>query len=201
MSNGTPLTTADGTFTHLIGNRCVLRPVIPDDIGLLYRWETGSPLAFRWRLAGQHLSPQAYAESIWSGVLAQFIIVANSHPIGIATGYGADFRHQFCYLAMARFDEHEERTNIGAAHLSVEAFTLLLNYLFNGWDFRKIYMDVPGYNLDQFSSLIGRLCTEEACLIAHLYLGGRYWNLHTLAITRETWNEFRTKHWNSLRLH
>jgi hypothetical protein len=182
------------TDARLRGKSCYLQPITIDDVPLLYRWETGSTPAFRWRLAGQHLNPQAYAESIWDGVLATFLIrVPTGDPVGVATAYSADFRNGHCYAALGRFDDDADRSPLRAAYASVEAFTLLIDYLFIGWNFRKIYLEVAEYNLPQFASLIGKACVVDGVLTDHVYLSDRYWSLTVLAISRPMWAEFRSR--------
>ncbi len=179
----------------LNGKSCSLRPITVDDLPLLYGWEAGTSFAFRWRLAGQHMNPQAYAESIWDGVLATFIIrVPTGEEIGIATAYSADFRNGHCYAALGRFDNDSEHSPVKAALASVEAFTLLVDYLFAGWNFRKIYLEVAEYNLSQFSSLIGRACVVDGTLTDHIYLANQFWSLSVLSITKPMWLEFRSRH-------
>jgi hypothetical protein len=144
-------------------------------------------LAFRWRLGGEHPSPFAYGESLWSGVLASFLAIdRGGSPIGIFTAYNADMRHRFVYAAAALLaNAPSNRFRHGAAAL--EGLSLLLEYCFAGWDFRKVYLEVGEYNLPQFESVIGRFATEEGRLRSHLFLDWNWWDLVTLAVWRDVW--------------
>jgi RimJ/RimL family protein N-acetyltransferase len=79
-----------------------------------------------------------------------------------------------------------------AARYSFEAFGLAIEYLFKGWPFRKIYLEVADYNLNQFGSILRRFAREEGRLRDHLYLDRRWWDLVLIAIWRDDW-EMRTK--------
>jgi hypothetical protein len=68
-------------------------------------------------------------------------------------------------------------------------FALFLNYVFSCFDFRKLYMELPEFNYDQFASGEGRYFELEARLRDHSFFGGRYWDELVLAIYQDKWQE------------
>lgn len=172
----------------LAGKSISLRPVLPADVEFLYEQEVSSQLAFRWRLGGEHPNPYHYGESLWSGVLASFIAVSSEADdrVGVFTAYNADFRNRHAYLAGALFPAGPNGA-FRRAFVAVEAMSLLIEYCFRGWDFRKLYLEVGEYNLPQFESMIGRVAVEEARLASHIFFDWNWWDLVTLAIWRDTW--------------
>lgn len=63
----------------------------------------------------------------------------------------------------------------------VEGTVLFIRYVFNEWPFRKLYVEVPAFNLPQFRSARS-LLVEEACFHDHEYHEGKWWHLHIFAI-------------------
>lgn len=70
---------------------------------------------------------------------------------------------------------------------------LLIEHLFRGWPFRKLYFECPEYNLEQFASAVPKILTEEARFREYVYYNERYWDLLMLSLTRETWKLQREK--------
>lgn len=175
----------------LEGDSVVLRPLLPDDVEYLYAEEISSRLAFRWRLGGLHPNPSAYGESLWSGVLASFIGVDPQHTerrCGIFTAYSADLRNEHAYLAAALLSEAGDN-DFARARMAIEGVSRLIEYCFTGWTFRKLYFEVAEFNLPQFQSIIGRVAREEARLTSHIFYDWNWWDLVTLAIWRDDWED------------
>ncbi len=72
---------------------------------------------------------------------------------------------------------------------ALEGTVLFLNHVFRTWPFRKLYLETPQYNLDQFASGSGRLLEEESRLRDHWYYDGQYWDHVVLSRWRERWDE------------
>ncbi len=132
-------------------------------------------------------SPEQWGASLWNGVLTQCLVIDPQAKewVGIASCYNADQRHGHAYLAAAKFNMAD------ASRRMLEGVVLFIDYVLSTWQFRKLYMDVPAFNLDQIGSGIGRLLEEEGRLKDHLWLNGQFWDLHLLAITRGRWEERR----------
>jgi RimJ/RimL family protein N-acetyltransferase len=136
-----------------------------------------------WRCRGTTPSPEAWAQGISAGVLAQFLVVRRSDgvPIGVVTCYRADFENQHAYLAAAKFTRDERATHL------LEGTILFIDYVLRCWNFRKLYLEVNGFNLPQLQSGIGRLLKEEGRLVAHVFFDGRYWDQHLVSLWRADW--------------
>lgn len=174
----------------LAGRYVRLRAIEASDYGDLRRAETASELAFRWRLAGQSIPPEQYPSSLWNGVLAAFIYesITPSPGYGIINAYGADPRHGFAYVAAGALRSFGG--SLRSAVCSCEAIALFIDYLFAGWNLRKLYFDVAEFNAPQFASFLDR-CEREAALSRHLYLDGRFWDLYSFALWRDQWPSLR----------
>jgi len=115
-----------------------------------------------------------------AGVFTQFLICEKSQgtEVGAAVAYGADLKDGYVYMATALVPSV---ANSGAG---IEAVALFAAHLFYVYTFRKIYFEVPSYNLRQFGSTVGKLLKEEGKLVDHTYYHGRYWDRHILALYR-----------------
>ena len=169
----------------LRGRHVHLRIVVPDDYTYLQLVETSGELAPRWRLRGSTPSPQDWVQGSWSGVLAQFMIVANRDQtrVGLVTAFQANFQDGHARLAATRFDPHSR------SPLMVLGFGLFVEYVFRCWNLRKLYLDVPEYNYAQLASARDRIFTLEGRLRDHYYFDGQYWDQLLLAIYREMWRD------------
>jgi hypothetical protein len=166
-----------------------LRPMRPSDYEFVQSAELSGPLAVRWRFHGGTPSPEEWAQRTFAGVLAQYLVFTGPAlpPEGVVTAYGAQFEHGHVKLAAARFgaDERSPAMVLGIA--------LLLRHLFTCWPLRKVYLDVPEYNLDQFASAIGRYFVEEGRLRDHWFYDGQHWDEVKLALYRDRWEEARAR--------
>jgi RimJ/RimL family protein N-acetyltransferase len=137
-------------------------------------------LNYLWRFRGGTPSFNQFVQSLEAGVLCQFVVTArdNNTPVGLVVAYNADLRNRFCYVA-ACLSPHLILSGVG-----VEAVLLVMRYVFHCWEFRKIYIEAPDLNFDQYrgGESLG-LFTEEGRLRDHTYMGGRYWDMHILALT------------------
>jgi hypothetical protein len=118
-------------------------------------------------------------------------VLDNSTPdevLGIVVGYDADFRNGHAKVGAARFTD-------GTAHSLqfVRGAFLFFEYLFRGFPFRKLYLEVPEYNLAQFASGLDSLFELEGSLRAHTWFDDRYWDLHFLALSRDRWRTESTR--------
>ena len=173
-----------GRFTELV-------PLAPEHLGRLRSLELEAESVFRWRHGGAHPSPDEYYSSAWSDILCSFLVFNTSDrskPRGIVTAYHADLRNGHCRIAASRLGE------VRRYSLTVSrGVFLLFDYVFRGWNFHKLYLEVPEYNLGQFSSSLESLFVKEAVLTDYCYLDGRYWDLAFLSLTREHWLSERSK--------
>jgi acyl carrier protein len=157
-----------------------LKPIDPSDYALLQMLETVGDPAPRWRHRGVTPSPDQWAQTLWSGVLVQFMVVGaqGNKPIGRVLIYQPNFQDRYAYFAAMRFETRDR------SPLMVFGISVFLRYVFSYWPFDKLYMEVPEYNLDQFASGLGRFFQIEGRLRRHLRMGGRAWDQLILALYR-----------------
>ncbi len=169
----------------LRGDRITLMPILPAHYEQLYQMELSNQMAQRWRHKGATPSYEMFVQTLWGGILTQYLVVANdtSRIVGMVSAYNANFKDDYAWLAVAKFDPGDQSLMIlhGAAQF--------IDYLFGTWAFRKLYAESPEYSYQQFRSGLGVLFEEEGCLRDHEYLRGRYWDLHHLSVYRERWEK------------
>lgn len=170
-------------FPPLFGRHVMLRPVTPDDYGMLQMLESAGEIGARWRYRGQTMSPEQWVGSLWSGVLAQFLVIpkGGTMPLGLVRLYRASFQDGHAYLGAVRFDLSSPSA------LMMRGIALAINYAFGCWSFRKLYMESPAYNVPQFASGIGRFFEIEGCMKDHFEYGGELWDMIILTIDRDDW--------------
>jgi RimJ/RimL family protein N-acetyltransferase len=167
------------------GRSVRLAAVEPRHIDFLYALAIDERVGFRWILAGQVPRREAFEQQLWSGVLAQFIVCKSDsdEPVGVAVAYNADINHGFAYVAAAMIPE---AVGSGAG---IEAVDLFVAYLFRCFTLRKLYFEIPEFNLRQLSTLIGALFHREGQLKDHTFYDGRYWDRFILALYREEYEQ------------
>jgi RimJ/RimL family protein N-acetyltransferase len=118
--------------------------------------------------------------------LVQFVVLSTStlEPIGIARAYKAQIPNGIAFAEVAVLPELRH-TGIGT-----ESGLLLCRYLFATWNLRKLYVEVPEYELASVRNHIGTLLVEEGRLGEHLYHENRRWDLCIFAIYRSSFGTF-----------
>jgi RimJ/RimL family protein N-acetyltransferase len=138
----------------------------------------------RYRLRGLTPSPESFVRYLWDHVLAQFIVETRAgRPIGVVSSFEPDFRNRFVHIAACSVAEYE------ATGLVIEGVALLVSYLFETFDFRKVYAESLEANFAQFALGEGRLFEVEGRLKQHEYVHGRYEDCVQLAVFREAWRQ------------
>lgn len=106
-------------------------------------------------------------------------------PVGAIVGYDADRVSGHCKIAMLRLgDDYVASTSSG---LMIDGFFAFGQYLFDHFNFRKLYIEVPEYNMSLFSEGIDNFMAEEGRFKDHYNFGDRWWDCFVLAIYRTTW--------------
>lgn len=171
----------------LSGRRVRLRAVNSSDYELLRRVELAPHLLQRWRNRGATPAMTDWMRTVEQTTLAQFLVVDDRDGtekwVGLVSVYNPDFQHDLAYLAATKLSDTDASTKM------IEGTVLFLQHVFRTWPFRKLYLETPQYNLDQFASGSGRLLEEEARLRDHWYYDGQYWDHVVLSIWRSTWDE------------
>ena len=177
-----PVTAAVGPVPRT-GHSVVLSPV-DQSIEFLYRLAIDERVGWRWRFTGAVPPRSVFEQSLWNGVLTQFVVVerARGVPIGCVMAYNAEMNHGIVYVAAALVEE------AAGSGVGVEAVDLFCGHLFACYRLRKLYFEVPDYNLGQFASSLDWLLRAEGCLRQHTYYDGRLWDRHMLALYKEDYD-------------
>lgn len=171
----------------LNGKHVTLRIPQPSDYQALREAELSDQLLSRWRYRGAVPSPKQWEVNFWAGVVAQYLIVEtkaqdnHSTPLGLVSLYNANFQHGTAYLSAASF------TTGSGAPMVLLGVAMFIDYVFDSFDMRKLYMETSEYNLQQFKSGVGSYFTIEGRLKNHSFVQGQYNDEYILAISKKEW--------------
>lgn len=144
-------------------------------------------VTFLWRFRGATPPPEQFPSMLWNGVLCQFIICqrTNGMPLGSISAYNADIKSGFVYLSLIVAPE------VVGTPVAYDSVILFLNYLFQGWNFRKIYGETSERHAEHLfrSALYKDAVVVEGRLRAHEFAAGKYWDSLIVALYRDDWEE------------
>lgn len=166
-----------------VSRRIHFRPLVPQDLDLLYHEATSFEGGYRWRYRGATPSPADFKRALFDGVLAQYMAVraTSGEPVGLTVAYNANHANGFAYIAALSLERWR------GTGLMMEGVSLFVTHVLSTWQFRKLYVEVPAYNVGSFGSAIGSVLHQEGTLRHHEYHAGQYWDLLLLAIYRADW--------------
>jgi RimJ/RimL family protein N-acetyltransferase len=172
------------TVPVLTGDHVRLRAVNQGDYLFLIDLQTAPENLLRWRYRGTTQSPEQILQSLWQGVLAQFLIVGvdTGEPIGLVVCYNPEFRYGYAFLAMIVAPQYE------MTGWTFEAMALFITYLFETFGFYKLYFEMIEFNYRNLVSGEGSIFHLEGCLQNHEQHLGHRWHLYTLAIYHDEWH-------------
>jgi len=164
------------------GTHVYLRPVAPEDYAALRMADLSPQLGMRWRFRGTTPTFEEWVQRS-QGTLAQFLVItsAKHQAIGIVVAYGHSFQDQHVYVAIASLQP------AARSPLLMLGSAMFIQYVFRVWNFRKMYFELPAYNLSQFAYAERHLLVQEARLREHVYYDGKFWDKVILALYRTTW--------------
>lgn len=172
------------------GRYVTLRTPRNEDLGFLYELATDPEVGPRWRFRGAIPREANFANRLWEGVLAQFVIegARSGEAIGLVSAYGANL---VSGTANAGVVLAPWRTGKG---YGIEAFILFAEYLFGTYRLRKLYLESPEFNMGQFKAALGRYLHIEGCLKAHEYYAGQLFDSYILTVYPEDLQAFKVAH-------
>jgi len=179
------------TFESVREGRYVrLRPVRDLDRPFLYSLMTDKSVGVRWRFRGALPRPESFDRLLWEGILAQYVIEGRESGVtkGLVASWSANLNAGIANLGVLLAPEYMSHGT------GIEAGILFARYLFDTWSLRKLYLEAPEFNCDQFGSAIGNYLHVEGILRDHDYYGGRYWDSYILAFYRADLERFETEH-------
>ena len=167
---------------HTSVRLCPLTPDRCDIISTLFLdGETASRTLFR----GSRLTapPPRSLDDVWAGVHEYYAIElqGDGTQIGVVSSYAADFRSGHVRV-MGMTLERWHRTGLGLIGIGGHVHRLLTRE-----PFRKVYFDVPEYNVPTMRRLAGALFKLEASLPDSFFLDGRLWDRQLYIVSREAY--------------
>jgi len=162
-----------------------LRPVTSADVDHLYLATQQPDASHRGWLHGRTCSPSEFRSMLFdSAVLAQYVVVdaATGESAGLVTSHDANLVSGTCTVATQRIDDGP--TSRPAGELVLEGTMLFIQYLFDHFQLRKVYLEVPEYDAEPITADPGSVLEEEGRFRDHYYWGDRYWDLITYAVYR-----------------
>lgn len=162
-----------------------LRPIQAADMQELYASALDPRWSFKWRFRGLTPSFQEFSNALYAGSLCQFVVerLSDRRALGLVSCYNARHDAGFAYIAFTRTAPPGNKPNSEM----MEAGYLLISFVFQNWDFRKLYAEVPGFNWGQFERATNTFFHVEGVLKDHDYFDGKYWDHRLLAIYRTEW--------------
>jgi RimJ/RimL family protein N-acetyltransferase len=163
------------------GRWSALVPMADHHFDFLYGLPVDERVGVRWRYSGMVPTRQQFLQNLELGVLAQLVAVERitARPVGHVQLYSADLNTGTASVAVAVSPE-AQRTGIG-----VEVAYLFLTYVFETYSFRKLYLEMPEYNVPLIATALSDVMVEEGRLRDHTYFGGRYWDRCIFAVYRQ----------------
>lgn len=163
-----------------------LMPVMEEHLPALYHGSMYPQTAHQWRFRGLTPGPDEFRAAVFSPVISTQFVVAHAETgeiIGLVMSYDADTVAGHAYLGMHRVSPDERAP--ATKGLMIEGFLVFVEFLFDHFDYRKLYVEVPEYNLGFFAS--ETLLVQEGVQRDHHYFSGRRWSKTTFAIWRDDW--------------
>jgi len=120
----------------------------------------------------------------WNSVLAQFVVTRTSdrRALGVVMAYRPSFQDGHAQFAVVSLEKRR-------SPVLVLGCAIFLEYVFTCWNFHKLYMELPEWNLSQFASGLGKYFQIEGRLRNHLFYDGQHWDEIIMGLYRSTWRE------------
>lgn len=165
-----------------ITTRVRLRPMVDADVEPLYLASFDPATSSAWRYRGRTLSPAAFIETLDEGVRAQYIVELRStgEAVGLVSAYDHNQAGLHCKVAFVRFG----RRSPGSGGAVMEGMLAFITHLFATFPYRKVFAEVPSYNMGLFEPGFAQ---EEGVLRDYLFHEGAPADLHIVSFHREQW--------------
>lgn len=162
--------------------RVALRPLVDQDLPAIYLAALDPARSSAWRYRGRTVPADEFIATLADGVRAQYAVElrATGDLVGLVVAYDHHQAGRHCKVGFLRTAPDLP----GAAGATTEAMFLFLDHLFATHPYRKVYAEVPAYNLRLFHPGFG---SEEAVLRDYLFHDGAPVDLHILSVTRAQW--------------
>lgn len=164
--------------------RVRLRPVLDDDLLPIYLASFDPATSGSWRYRGRTLPADEFVATLTDGVRAQYVVelIATGAAVGLVSAYDHSQAGLHCKVAFLRIGDRHP----GDAGATFEGMLLFLSHLFATFPYRKVFAEVPAYNMSLFEP---GLAQEEGVLRDYLFHQGGAVDLHIVSFRREQWEQ------------
>jgi RimJ/RimL family protein N-acetyltransferase len=171
----------------LEGRHTTLRPVSPSDYEWLYAIASSQGTGASWRLRGGHINPDQFIALLWADSELLFTVRRRStqEPVGMIQLTQCNHKNGTGHMTSFLAPAYTKRI------WPAEGFLLFVNYAFQTFPLRKLYIEAIEPALKQFESLSGSILEEEGRLRDHEFFDGSYVDYIILALYRDAWNRVR----------
>lgn len=168
----------------LTGRRVRLEALGLRHLPSLLNIATSPGLRGKWPLRGRTVHPLEFGDLLYAGGSLGFAIVRidNEDIVGLALASDLDLRSG-TGTASIMLEE-----NLWLAGWPFEAMLLIINFLFDFIGLRRLYFQVPDYNLPKLGRGIAGWAKPEGTLSSHRYVDGSYINIHLLSLDAGAWD-------------
>lgn len=176
---------------------CVCRPVLEQDLDLVYQLLLQPSVNARLRFRSRAPSLSEFAAHAWDDILTQWMVLDHQRRfVGLVAISGADFVDGFAWISVAR---DTARRDMRASAVFVDGICAVMGYVFGHWPLRMLHAEFTESSLAEVESGAGRFFVIEGRLEARRFVDGRYEDVLIATISRERWSETVLPAWNRLR--
>ena len=174
------------TRGNYASRRIALRPLRPTDTAALYEASLDPRNAHRWRFRGRTPSPEMFQNQLYHSVFAQLGVapIGSDQIVGLVSCYDENLAAGHAKLAFQRCGSGGEGGEM------IEGIAVFINYVFDHWPFRKLYLELPEYNLGLFDGLTDTILRTEGVMKEFEYYNETLWDLHVMSLSRVDWEKF-----------
>ncbi|MGB3412131.1 MAG: hypothetical protein WBA45_13150 [Microthrixaceae bacterium] len=165
-----------------------LRPILERDIMPLYLASFDPSNSSRWRYRGRTLPLDEFVRTLYAGVISQYMVemTATGDTVGTVSAYDENHSGLNCKIAYLRCGDRSH----GDSAAVFEGMLLFISFLFDNFPFRKLFAEVPDYNMELFAD---DFAEHEGSLKEYLFHEGKFIDLHHVSISREKWKQLADK--------
>jgi RimJ/RimL family protein N-acetyltransferase len=165
-------------------SRVRLRPLLDEDLLAVYLASFDPQTAGSWRYRGRTLPAEEFVAGLADGVRAQYVVelTATASAVGLVTAYDHNQAGLHCKVAFLRIGPRVA----GDAGATFEGMLLFISHLFATFPYRKVFAEVPAYNMGLFEPGFAQ---EEGVLREYLFHQGRPVDLHIVSFRRDQWEQ------------
>lgn len=174
------------------GRHLRLVQTTPEHYPTLYRELSCVDGATAWRSRGRIASPAEFEKLLWHDVAFSCVAIQTAATggdgplVGLVELFGLDEPNGHAQLSVAAFE------GFTTSGLVVEAVALFLDEVFWRFNLRKVYAMLSDSSMAECGSMLDRFFDLEGRLAGHVFIKGRYEDIHITSMTRETFARLTT---------